>query len=168
MPYEVNWDDLVEDLGPRLYRYFCVRFSREQADDLTQETLIRLVRKVEEGKYDPERGNLSMLGFGIGHFVALEAKQHHTHEPIEDYESVLVANEDIEYQFITKDLALKVKEKIQGLSNIEQQIFSLLVDEELKLADIALIVGMPEGTVKSHVFRAKQKLLKMIQEESFL
>lgn len=154
MKKEIDWEKIVEDLGPRLFRYFCVRFSPELADDLTQETLIRLVRKFQEGKFDPSRGNLSALGFGIAHYVALEHKQGNIYDDIEHWQESLVADTDLEQSAITKDFALKVRAQMKNLSPIEQQVLALLVDRELRLEEISVILQLPLGSVKSHVFRA--------------
>lgn len=168
MENQLDWDSVVEDLGPRLFKYFCVRFSKEQADDLTQETLIRLVRKVEEKKFDPDKGTLKMLSFGIAHYVALEAKQPEIHDSIENWQDLLVSEQNIEQVIITNEMALRVREQMTNLSNIEQQVLSLLVDEELSLVEIGMILQVPEGTIKSHIFRAKKKLIALIQKENLL
>ena len=57
-------------LGPRLFKYFFARFDAQTADDLVQEVLIRVVRKVRSGGVDPSRGNLTALTFGIAHNIA--------------------------------------------------------------------------------------------------
>ena len=88
----MNWDSIVEDLGPRLYKYFCVRFTKEQADELNTEQTI-----------------------------------------------------------ISFQSAAKIRELIQELSKIEQQILLLFIDEELAINEIGLILQMPEGTIKSHI-----------------
>lgn len=168
MENQLDWDNVVEDLGPRLFKYFCVRFSNEQADDLTQETLIRLVRKVDEKKFDPDKGTLKMLGFGIAHYVALEAKQLDIHDSIDDWQDSLVSEENIEQVIITNEIALNVRVQMKNLSNIEQQVLSLLVDEELSLVEIGMILQAPEGTIKSHVFRAKKKLIALVQKENLI
>lgn len=168
MGNHLDWDKVVEDLGPRLFRYFCVRFSNEQADDLTQETLIRLVRKVEDGKFDPDKGTLKMLGFGIAHYVALESKQLDHHDPLEDWDETLSADIDLEKIMIMKDAALKVRELMKNLSGSEQQVLSLFVDEDLTFSEISAVLQMPEGTIKSHIFRAKQKLVTLIHKENVL
>lgn len=165
MEKRLDWDGIVEDLGPRLFRYFCVRFSSEQADDLTQETLIRLVRKVDEGKFDPHKGTLRMLGFGIAHYVALESRQLCSHDPIEDWQDTLWSEVDLENVTITKDSAHRVRQYIKNLSAVEQQILSLLIDEDLTSNEISKILQMPDGTVKSHIFRAKKKLVHLIHTE---
>ena len=161
----LDWDKIVEDLGPRLFRYFCVRFSDELADDLTQETLLRLVRKVQDGKFDPERGSLRMLGFGIAHFAALEASGITHMENLEDHADVLASDENLEQLTIDRDMAGRVRANFAILSPIEQQILSLIVDEEIHLKEVAMILHIPESTVKSHVFRAKRKLTLKIQQE---
>lgn len=168
MENQLNWDSVVEDLGPRLYKYFCVRFTKEQADDLTQETLIRLVRKVEENKFDPEKGTIRMLAFGIAHYVALESKQLDHHESIEEWQDSIFDDQNIEQTIITYETASKVREQMKKLSSLEQQTLSLFIDDELSLNEISKILRMPEGTIKSHIFRAKKKLISLIQKESVL
>lgn len=168
MGNELDWDKLVEDIGPRLYRYFRVRFSDEQADELTQETLLRLVRKVRDGKFDPKRGSLRMLSFGIAHYAALELKDTSKFESIDDWEESLADDSNVEQLTIDRDSAFRVREHMAHLSSVEQQILSLMVDEELALSDIAMILQISEGTVKSHVFRAKRKLIQMIHKETAL
>ncbi|MCB0368952.1 MAG: sigma-70 family RNA polymerase sigma factor, partial [Bdellovibrionales bacterium] len=141
----------------------------EQADDLTHETLIRLVRKAHNGEFDHQRGTLKMLGFGIAHYVALETRKLNLNqESIDDWQDFIIDDVDLEQAAITKDVALKVREKIKFLSDIEQQVISLFVDEELTTNEIALITQIPQGTIKSHIFRAKKKLIEMIQKESVL
>lgn len=162
----MNWDSVVEDLGPRLYKYFCVRFAPEQADDMTQETLIRLVRKVDQNKYDPEKGTLKMLAFGIAHYVALESNPVKPHENIDEWEDVVGDEQSLEQAMMAQEAVFQVRKQMKNLSSIEQQILSLLVDQELSLKEISRILGIPEGTVKSHVFRAKKKLIVLIQKAS--
>jgi RNA polymerase sigma-70 factor (ECF subfamily) len=166
MGNSLDWDSVVEDLGPRLYRYFCFRFSNELADDLTQETLVRLVRKVEEGKFDAQKGTLKMLGFGIAHYVALESQKLERHDSIEEWQEVLPSSLDLEQLTIDKDMVHKLREHLHALPDLEHQVLALLVDQGLTLNEISLILQIPEGTIKSHVFRAKKRLLKMFQMES--
>lgn len=168
MEDHLDWDNVIEDLGPRLFKYFCSRFTKEQADDLTQETLIRLVRKVEENKFDPKKGTLNMLAFGIAHYVALESNQVDQHVSIDEWQDSLLDEFNIEDTIISYDIAFKVREQMKKLSSIEQQTLSLLIDDELALNEISLILRIPEGTIKSHIFRAKKKLILLIQKESLL
>lgn len=165
----LNWDNIIEDIGPRLYRYFCVRFSDEHADDLTQETLLRLVRKVEQGNFIAKKGSLRMYAFGIAHFVSLEAKRSQPAlERIEDWEAQLSDEFFFEQQTLIKDAANKVRANIQLLSDKEQQIISLFIDDEISIPEISLLTDIPTGTIKSHLHRAKKKLVNLIVRENVL
>jgi RNA polymerase sigma-70 factor (ECF subfamily) len=168
METSVNWDKVVDDIGPRLFRYFCVRFSKEQSDDLTQETLIRLVRKVEDNQFNPDKGTLKMLSFGIAHYVALEVKQLEPNDSIDDWADSLVSDVDLERTVISQEMVHRVRQYIKNLSDIEQQVLSLFVDDELTIVEIGKILKVPDGTIKSHIFRAKQKLVNLIQKENLL
>lgn len=161
MKKDVDWDEVVEDLGPRFYRYFCARFPEAEADDLTQETLVRLVRKVREGSFDPSRGNLRMLGFGIAHYVALEAKPMKSEVALEEREHV-DESQNLENNLIENEKRQSVRAGFSSLSQMEQQVLSLVIEEELKLADISMLLQLPVGTIKSHVHRAKMKLISLL------
>jgi RNA polymerase sigma factor (sigma-70 family) len=170
MDPEIDWNEIVEDLGPRLYRYFCARFNQQSADDLTQETLVRLVRKVNTKQFDPDRGTLKMLAFGIAHYVALESRNPVLAADVDDFEILenIKSETNFENDFIRFDLASKVRHHFDKLSEIEQQILALFIDQDLMLIEISLIVQMPQGTVKSHVFRAKNKLIQILMKENVI
>ena len=52
---------------------FSASFTPQVASDLTQETLIRLVKKCEDGSYDSTQGSIVMFSYGIARLVRLEA-----------------------------------------------------------------------------------------------
>lgn len=177
---KVNWNQEVEDLGPRLFRYFGMRFSDQDSDDLTQETLIRLVRKVEEHKFDPLKGNLAMLAFGIAHFVALESQRFdilRTADALQDHwenQSNDPSQENLQdpfnlLEYLQSQAEIQqLRSAILKLAPIEQQVLSLMVDQELSLLEISVVLEIPEGTVKSHIHRCKAKLLRIFEQEASL
>ena len=152
-------DELIEELGPRLYRYFATVFETNKASDLVQETLMRLWKKVNEKIIDEKKGNLVMFAYGIAKNVKREAlredkKLLFSGEMIENtpyYEDNLAALDD----------AWRIKQLRQAISQLkesEREVLSLVIDEQLKLEEIAELLSMPLGTVKSHVHRAKDNL----------
>lgn len=164
MGYGVNWDELVEDLGPRLYRYFCARFSRDHADDLTQESLLRLFRKVQEGYFNPKKGSLPMLAFGIARLVALEIKAEPRSLDMESASQVPDISDNAAQSLERNSELQKLRALILKLSYIEQEVLAIYLDQELSMKEIALILNLPEGTIKSHLSRAKQKLKTLYME----
>jgi RNA polymerase sigma-70 factor (ECF subfamily) len=154
-----DWNAVVEDLGPKLFRYFRARFSREQSSDLTQEALIRLVQKTKDGHFDPARGNLRMYAYGIAHFVAIEAHKLPEWEAAgPDLQVVAHLEEDL----MERQRSEQMRRALRKLDPVQVQIVSLMIDEEITLADIGVLLDMPVGTVKSHVHRAKDRLREIL------
>ena len=174
----IDWDEVVEDLGPALFRYFVAAgFSRASASDGVQETLLRLVRLAKEGEYDPKRGSPRMLAFGIARLVKHElyrkVGEHDLYgDPKEfaehagsasafDPTRVPTATDAV---YAEREDAKRLREVIGTLEYPVREIFFLLVDEELKLEEIAGILSIPVGTVKSHIHRGKEKIRLGLKE----
>ena len=152
----IDWESNVVDIGPKLFRYFSAAFPRPIASELVQETLLRLYRKSETGAYQPSRGSLRMFAFGIAHYVRLEAIKQMPPEDLglDDFES----DSNLEKTFDEKAKAMRLRKAIKTLSENERQVVLLYIEQDLTLKEIAQILGMPEGTVKSHLHRAKEGL----------
>lgn len=162
------WDQVVEEIGPRLYRYFCVRFSDEQASDLTQETLLRFVRKVYSGEYDSEKGSPIMFAYGIAHFVKLEtARANQFEQTVRVDRNVEDEPKDSssiqESQLIQHQQKTELRHAFRYLTEDQQQVIELVVDEELTYDQIGELLSMPVGTVKSHMARAKARLSQSLR-----
>ena len=65
-----------------------------------------------------------------------------------------------------KDDDLRVKELVQGLKNDSRAVLSLHYFEQLSISEISLVLNIPQGTVKSRLFKARQEL-KQLWEEYF-
>ena len=66
---------------------------------------------------------------------------------------------------INEDVEL-VRKAIEKLAPYDREVLFLAYYEELPYEDIAKVLGIPVGTVKSRVFNAKAKLKKIIEEMS--
>src|SRR5262249_32606657 len=117
------------------------------------------VRSWQAGNFDASKGSLAMWAFGIAHNVRLETKRIVTKEA----GFVRLAEEELElesepaFQEHPHDLAV-VRKAITALSESEQQIVLLHIDHHLSMNEIANLLDIPTGTIKSHVHRAKEKL----------
>ena len=163
---DVDWTIVVEDIGPKLFRYFSAVVPQTLASDLVQETLLRLVQKYENGQYKPEKGSLRMFAFGIARFVRLEAlkalpKEDYFSDPSE-YEWQIDQSNIEEHTKINERKSLR--NAIALLNEPQKEIILLLVDKDLPLQEIGEILNMPSGTVKSHVHRAKAKLKEILNQ----
>lgn len=165
---EIEWNQVVECIGPKLHRYFLASFSPEAASDHVQETLIRLVKKYNEGAFDPKKGTLLMFAYGIAHYVQLEAwKNRPLEESHEDLESLLDQMSHSQHTDIHSDLRqlVSLRAAIAELNEIQKRVILLHIDEDLTLDEIGKILGIPLNTVKSHIYRAKDILKKQLNKD---
>ena len=152
-------NSLIEELAPRLYRYFSAVFETNKASDLVQETLLRLWKKTNEKSIDGRKGNLTMFAYGIARNVKKEAFRHD--KKISFSEKIIENTPYYEDSAETLDDASRIKQlrrAINQLKENEREVLCLVVDDELKLKEIAKLLNMPLGTVKSHIHRAKDNL----------
>ena len=63
---------------------------------------------------------------------------------------------------IATDAQITVNQALAQLSEVERTAVVLFYMEDLPVKKIATIMQMPEGTVKSHLHRAKEKMQKII------
>jgi RNA polymerase sigma factor (sigma-70 family) len=69
-----------------------------------------------------------------------------------------------EHEIARRQLLALVDECLQSLSQPERAVFVLYHQEERNYQEIATILRIPIGTVRTHLHRARQKLKAMIQE----
>jgi RNA polymerase sigma-70 factor, ECF subfamily len=58
-----------------------------------------------------------------------------------------------------------LKEALEQLSGPDRAVLSLRYEEQFDTAEIACILGVPEGTVKSRLFYARQRLRKYLEDD---
>jgi RNA polymerase sigma-70 factor (ECF subfamily) len=162
----MDWSAVVAELGPRLLRYFRgAAFAPEEAADLVQETLIRLLDKVEDGSFDASRGHLAMYAFGIAHFVRLEARKRARLRPEPQTFEASEAHEDSEALLIQRETRQRLRHALAQLPSPQQDIFLLMIDAELTLEQAGAVLRLPLNTVKSHVHRGKARLRELLADE---
>lgn len=69
---------------------------------------------------------------------------------------------ETESRFFDKEVSELLKLEIEKLSPVYQSLITLYHNEELSYEEIGQITGLPEGTVKNYLFRARKLLKKQI------
>jgi RNA polymerase sigma-70 factor (ECF subfamily) len=59
---------------------------------------------------------------------------------------------------------MELAQSIDRLSEIQRVVITLFYLEEKRVDEVARMLGMPEGTVKSHLHRARLALGEMMKE----
>ena len=136
---------------------------REDAEDLCQETFLRVHRYLHQYRFESA---LNTWVGRIAYAVALRYMERRRIPLVNDAEDAadvsLVENVgdgvDIEAVSINTDIVGHVYEALDGLPPLQRTLMTLYHVEGLSLADISRITGLADGTIKSHLFRARLRL----------
>jgi RNA polymerase sigma-70 factor (ECF subfamily) len=169
---QAAWDDFVRRYGPRIDSW-CRHWRLQESDaqDVTQEVLLRLVQKLRHFEYDPARSFRGWLktivhhawqdflekrgraGLGSGDSDVWEGL--HSVEARDDLERQLEAVFDRE---VLEEAMERVRRRVAPHT---WEAFRLLTFEGLSGAEAAPRVGMQV----TMVYVAKSKVQKMLREE---
>jgi RNA polymerase sigma-70 factor (ECF subfamily) len=145
-------------------------FRTQVLEDLAQETFLRAYRNI--AKYDAERGaSFSTWLITIARNLAINEK---TGKKQRDHPgSSMEVTQDVFEQgpqglLEKRNLYSKIQNAINKLPEKFHAVVVLSYFEELSLEEIAQLEGCPVGTVKSRVFRGKQILRQILEEENVL
>ncbi len=134
------------------------------AEDLVHDVFVQLPKLV--GSY---RGESSLRTFLISvavnrarHFVRAAARQRAmleraAREPIG-------RSEDPEHQASRRELADALSRALEALPLDQRVSFVLCEVEQRSSTEVARIVGVPEGTVRTRLFHARKKLRALLEE----
>ena len=145
--------------------------SREHLDDLAQDVFLRLYRALPSFRGD---ALITTYLYRIAVNVAQDEwkrrrKDRDTHVSLSDdtsgWEDRLAhPDRNAEEQLEEREFQQSVEEQLQCLSQIERNILVLYHQEERSYEQIAAALGMPIGTIRTHLHRGRKKLREGIQQ----
>ncbi len=150
---------------PEAFRWFVGRYQRAvfsllgrmlgaaaPVEDLAQEVFLRAYRGF--GSFDPTTNAITWL-LTIATRLALDERKRRklSLAPIEDADRVPGSD-----KWKNRELGLAIEEAANALSDDQRAAFVLLEFHGLSIAEISQIVGAPENTVKTRIFRAKEHM----------
>ncbi|MDO4510672.1 MAG: sigma-70 family RNA polymerase sigma factor [Bacteroidales bacterium] len=151
---------LVEAYQPRLRRFLMNLTMGDEnlTDDLAQETFIKAYTGIRQFK--------GLSGFGtwlyrIAYNEFYSEKRRH-HEEHVDYIAESMQGASTAAADCT-EAQMDVQVAMKALNPVERTVITLFYIDDLPLKKIASITSLPEGTVKSSIFRAKEKMRQAIE-----
>jgi len=69
----------------------------------------------------------------------------------------------LEEQAVGREIARKIAEQLGELPDMQREVFALRYYEDRPLAEIAALFGVNVGTVKTHLFRATQRIRRALE-----
>ena len=142
----------------RVYR-FVLRLVRDEsvAEDLISDVFLDVWRQADrfEG-----RSAVPTWLLAIARFKALTALRRKPDEALDEeaVEAIEDQSDDPEKALSKKDKSAAIRECLTGLSADHREIIDLVYYHEKSVEEVALIVGIPENTVKTRMFYARKRL----------
>src|SRR6202158_3128435 len=171
------WDEIVQNYHRRIYN-LCYRFagSADDAQDLTQEVFIKIYRTLSS--YDTNKGAFATWittitrNLLVDHFR--KTKQDRMTDSLDaapsEHEDAQPLSEKIEDKAPAADLSVQSRETrelvhgaLQKLSPELREAVILRDLQDMDYKDIATVLKVPEGTVKSRINRGRAELARLLQ-----
>jgi RNA polymerase sigma-70 factor (ECF subfamily) len=133
--------------------------SAEAAEDVAHDCFLGLIK--EPGRFDPSRASLRTYLYAAARNQAAKRYQSFGRETaleelVEEPQSA--DRQGPMAQVLDGELASAVERAIASLPPLQREALVLFEYENLSLAEIAAVVGADSGTVKSRLFRARERL----------
>ena len=148
------FDVLLNRHKDRLYYYiyFIVR-SREVAEDIFQETFVKAIVKMQEGKYQPD-GKFAAWITRIAHNLVIDQFRQERNENLvsSDDEEVDILNDaslsegTIENQMVNDQVLRDVRALIDELPDCQREVVFMRYYQQLSFKDISDITGVSINT----------------------
>ena len=171
------WEEIVQRYNRRIYN-ICYRFagSADDAQDLTQEVFVKMYRTLNS--YDVDRGAFMTWvttvtrNLLVDHFR--KTKQDRLTDSLDttssDHEDAMPLGEQIPDRGPAPDSNVRSREARdvvhQALQKLSPELREAVILRDLQDMDykeIATVLKVPEGTVKSRINRGRAELARLLQ-----
>lgn len=167
------FDELLFRHQSKLFSYilFVVR-DREIADDLFQETFVKVITKLQEGKYSPS-GKFSAWMMRIAHNVIMDLYRGMKVQKIVDTSddndlSNISTNDfysmDIESQYVNAQVLKDVKKLMNFLPASQREVVYMRYYQQLSFKEIAEMTNVSINTSLGRMRYAILNLRRMVKE----
>ena len=167
------FDELLTRNQSKLFTYimFVVR-DRELANDIFQDTFVKVITKLQEGKYT-DSGKFSYWVTRIAHNVIMDwyrqQKNEHIVEPTEDNDlsnlrGVSVLDQNRETEIVNEQVMNDVKRLMNALPAPQREVVYMRFYQGLSFKEIAEITGVSINTSLGRMRYAVINLRRMAKE----
>ncbi len=165
-------EQYIREYGKDLYS-FCrsVTWNLEEAQDLYQDTFLKLY-EIGDRLVTLNNPKSYLMGIAVNLYRNEKRKLSVRRRIVGVWQSVEEMDTDIpedarllEEEVIAREECRIVRSAVQSLADKYRLPVLLFYMEELSLSEIASVLRLPEGTVKSRLHRAKRILQQMLMEK---
>jgi RNA polymerase sigma-70 factor, ECF subfamily len=135
----------------------------QEAEDVAQDVFIRAYQSL--GRFDPSRRFFSWL-YRIAVNRCLSYRDRARHDTLDASHSALPDGAPSpEQQAAQHETQAAIRQAIAALPEHERAVVALRYGADLSYEEIAATLRLPLGTIKTRLFRARQRLAGLIEEE---
>ena len=160
---------LYEQYEQMLYRVaFNILRNSADAEDAVQETFVRIVKNLDKIYAVPcneLRFYLVIIVRNTALTILKQKKRTAVPDNLTEYD--VPSEFTPEEEFLRKFSVDEVKRAIQQLSIEDCEVLWLLLFREYSATEIAKITGQKPVTVRSRIYRARKRLIKVLDERGF-
>ncbi|MFQ6614594.1 MAG: RNA polymerase sigma factor [Fidelibacterota bacterium] len=141
--------------------------NRQDAEDLYQDVFLKAFRKIHQFRFESEFYTwLYRITVNTAYNLSRKRSRIQVADPRSGDERdplTLIPGDDRTDDHAT-EIMQQVRKALQELPKQQQIVFILKHLQNLKIKDIAAIMGISDGTVKKYLFRAVEKLRAQLKE----
>jgi RNA polymerase sigma factor (sigma-70 family) len=170
---DLSFEQLVRDHQAMVFRTLLrLTGSHEHLEDLAQDVFLRLYRALPNFRGE---ALVTTYLYRIAVNVAQDEwkRRRRDDQPLISISNDTSAWEDrlphpdrnAEQQMEEREFQQHVEEQLQRLSKVERSVLVLYHQEERSYEQISMALGMPIGTVRTHLHRGRKKLREGLQAQ---
>ena len=135
--------------------------SSDERQDLCQDVFIKVYQNL--GEFNRQCKLSSWIGriaynTALNHLGKKQAELWDDISPERSMDNLAISSRLLDDEIALEDMAARIREEISKLPSPYNVIIALYHLDEMTYKEIAEITGLPDGTVKSYLFRARQQL----------
>lgn len=167
---DAAWESIVNSYGRRIYN-LSYRYTgrREEAEDLTQEIFIRIYQNLKS--FRAEAGTFQGWVLRVGRNLIIDhyrqARRYQPAAGTEEMETMNLKDEKAPNPQRMVEQTEAARFVMDGLQSLAPELKEAIVLRDLQgmaYQEIAGMLGVPEGTVKSRINRGRLELAKLLSK----
>lgn len=170
-----EFQNLIEQHGKEIYSFCCrLTGNKEEADELYQEVMLKTMENRVKIDYAANPKSF-LIGIAVG-IVKNNRKKYARRQRIapsgpitEEIETAFLVSREIspEEQYITQEVIQLVRQETEALPDKYRIPVYMYYTAEMPVSEIARILHIPAGTVKSRLHKARIIIRKRLEDYGY-
>jgi len=157
-------DELMTVYGREVWNYaYSITRKWDMADDITQEVFIKVFRHIDSFRRDASVKTW-LLTITRNTAIDFQRSAFFRKVTLSDWLELKGERHSVEHEMMEKWSVNEMWDLVLKLPTKYREAIILFAHHQLSMKEMADVLGVTEGTVKSRLFHARQKLSKMKEQ----